>query len=182
MRLNTITIHRAGVELHFLRQEVRHDPKGVSFVIGQSLPVVFKAFKNDVLIALPLPKTERATSERTAAELALAEGEFIWIPPPAPSLLPEGPGIEKVGGQNTHTPGTQSRRIEPLVHNTDGQGVENLYCLDRLVIRNPRGQVLGIHDGLVCEPDILPIKDVAIVEFDMGPQMKNNYGIMFRRW
>ena len=60
-----------------------------------------------------------------------------------------------------------------------GLGIDDLYRLDRFEIRRPRGEVLGIHDGFVCELDISGVERMAIVEIDLIAQVEQNDGIVF---
>src|SRR4030042_6673551 len=81
--------------------------------------------------------------------------------------------------EDSHDPRSKSRGIKPFVNDADGEGINHFYLLHRFIVRESRGEVLGIHDRFIGELDIMGVKGMAVMKFNIGPQLKNDNGIIF---
>ena len=181
VRLSSVVIHRAGPEFHLLRQQVGHDPHVIVLVFRGSFPIVVIAPEMNVFIAVPLDETETPAPDGAAVELTVAHAERFprCVGEAALVHLPlHGFGVEQVFGKDAHGPGVDRRGEQPLVHHAHRMRVDYLNRLDRFEIRRARGQIPGIHKGVIRELHVAGVKLMAVVKPDALTEVKIDDGIV----
>ena len=182
MWANVVGVDRACIELHLLGQRIRNDAEKVLVVIGRAFPIMIVTIQLDELIRLPFLEDERTASDR----MSIKRGCPAWRIFQASSRIGRPPSSgphhsEDAPGRIPICPCSERRRIKTFVNDPDRERINDFHLFHGFIIGNARGEVLGVHDGLIGELHILGFEGMAIMKFHTGPQVKDDDRIVFRR-
>ena len=147
LRVKQRQIQLAGLQLHGLRVVVGDDLEDHAVDLRRAEVVVLVLHQHDRLARVPALELIRAGADGAAEKVGLLH------------VLPG----EQVLREDTHRHILQKRHVRLGETESDGLRVDDGDLLDVLVVRRVLGAVLGVHDGLDGELDVIRCERLAVV-------------------